>query len=106
MPEAAVDEDGEFFADEGYVGADGSSAGCGVGSAELRTPVATAPGTDKWGHHSRDGLALGCGRSFVAEVHKKQFRMQSAECKIAEVGSRAGALGRIRTHPDEIGVVR
>lgn len=47
MPEAAVDEDGEFLSDEAYIWADGSSAGCGVWSAECaKSPVATAPGSD------------------------------------------------------------
>ena len=93
MPEAAVDEDGAFFADEGDVGTDGSEtrdgrqetrgrrktdaavkavageAGVPEGfagrdlGARILCPIRT--------HHPRNGFALRHRRSFVADVHKE-----------------------------------
>ena len=92
VPEAAVDEDGELFADEGDIGADGSyhhvsfaattpqaggefdfvvktiaaEAGVPEGFAEEEFgPTILSP---VGAHYAGDGFALGRGGSFVADV--------------------------------------
>lgn len=101
MPEAAVDEDGDLAADEGDVGADGcyhpglsatppKQGGefcCVEPDAVVESVAAVAGGPESFAkkefglgvlclvgaHHTRDGFALGNGRSFVADVFDGQI---------------------------------